>query len=72
MTFSYQEEHVFPSSVSGHQIPGSSYDFGTFNFGLGYAITRMTNLNIGVGIGVGPYAPAAKILVELPTRFNLF
>ncbi|MDR3505965.1 MAG: hypothetical protein P4L52_06945 [Acidocella sp.] len=72
MTFSYQEEHVFASSAGGRQIVGSAYDFGTFNFGLGYAITPMTNLNIGVGIGVGPYAPAAKILVELPTRFNLF
>lgn len=72
MTFSYQEEHVFASSAGGRQIAGSAYDFGTFNFGLGYAITPMTNLNIGVGIGVGPYAPAAKILVELPTRFNLF
>jgi hypothetical protein len=72
MTFSYQEEHVFASSAGGRQIAGSAYDFGTFNFGLGYAITPLTNLNIGVGIGVGPYAPAAKILVELPTRFNLF
>lgn len=72
MTFSYQEEHVFASSVGGQEIPGSSYDFGTFNFGMGYAITPQTNLNIGVGIGVGPYAPAAKILIEIPTRFNLF
>ena len=71
MTFSYQEEHVFSSSAGGRQIPGSNYDFGTFNFGLGYAISARTNLNIGVGIGVGPYAPAAKILLEIPTRFNI-
>ncbi len=72
MTFSYQEEHVFASSENGKQIPGSTYDFGTFDFGIGYVISPHTNLNIGVGIGVGPYAPAAKILVEMPTRFNIF
>lgn len=71
MTFSYQEEHVFGSSSDGHAIPGSSYDFGTFNFGLGYALTPLTSINVGVGIGVGPYAPAAKILIEVPTRFNI-
>ena len=71
MTFSYEEEHVFSSSSGGQQIPGSNYDFGTFNFGMGYAISSRTNVNIGVGIGVGPYAPAAKILLEVPTRFNL-
>jgi len=72
MTFSYQEEHVFASSENGQQINGSTYDFGTFDFGIGYVITPRTNLNIGVGIGVGPYAPAAKILIEMPTRFNIF
>ncbi|MDE2238849.1 MAG: transporter, partial [Rhodospirillales bacterium] len=72
MTFSYQEEHVFPASADGRQLPGSAYDFGTFNFGLGYAISKRTSLNVGVGIGVGPYAPAAKILVEVPVRMNLF
>ncbi len=72
MTFSYQEEHVFASSENSNQIPGSTYDFGTFDFGIGYVISPRTNVNIGVGIGVGPYAPAAKILVEVPTRFNMF
>lgn len=72
MTFSYQEEHVFPASANGSQLPGSAYDFGTFNFGLGYAISNRTSLNVGVGIGVGPYAPAAKILVEVPIRMNIF
>lgn len=72
MTLSYQEEHVFPASAGGHQIAGSAYDFGTFDFGLGYVISARTSLNIGVGIGVGPYAPAAKVLIEVPTRLNLF
>jgi hypothetical protein len=72
MTLSYQEEHVFPASSDGHQIKGSAYDFGTFDFGLGYVITARTSLNVGVGIGVGPYAPAAKILIEVPTRLNIF
>jgi hypothetical protein len=71
MTLSYQQEHVFGSAVDGHGVAGSSYDFGTFNFGLGYELTPRTNINLGVGIGVGPYAPAAKILIEVPTRFNI-
>lgn len=72
MTLSYQEEHVFPASADGRQLAGSAYDFGTFNFGLGYAFSQRTSLNVGVGIGVGPYAPAAKILIEVPTRLNVF
>lgn len=72
MTLSYQEEHVFPASANGNQIIGSAYDFGTFNFGLGYNFSARTSLNVGVGIGVGPYAPAAKILIEMPIRVNVF
>lgn len=70
MTFSYQEEHVFGSSANGQSLAGSSYDFGTFNFGLGYTISPTTSVNLGVGIGAGPNAPVAKILVEVPIRFN--
>jgi hypothetical protein len=69
MTLSYQQEHVFGSSVNNRSISGSAYDFGTFNFGLGYAISARTNFNIGVGIGAGPNAPVAKILFEIPMRF---
>lgn len=72
MTLSYQEEHVFSASADGKQIAGSAYDFGTFNFGLGYVLSARSSLNVGVGIGVGPYAPAAKILVEVPVRMNIF
>lgn len=70
LTFSCQHEHVFGSSAAGRSVPGSSYDFGTFNFGIGYAINRRTSINVGVGVGVGPDAPAAKVLVEVPIRFN--
>jgi hypothetical protein len=70
MTLSYQEEHVFGASVNGQSLAGSAYDFGTLNFGLGYQLSPRTNLNLGVGIGVGPYAPAAKILIEIPIRFD--
>ena len=55
--------------MGGHALPGSSYDFGTFNFGVGYTISSRTNLNLGVGIGAGNNAPVAKILVELPILF---
>ncbi|MBU6448433.1 MAG: hypothetical protein KGQ26_02290 [Rhodospirillales bacterium] len=72
MTLSYQEEHVFPARAGGSQITGSSYDFGTFNFGLGYTLSRRTSVNVGVGIGAGPYAPVAKVLIEVPVHMNLF
>ncbi len=72
MTLSYQEEHVFPAYAGGTQIAGSAYDFGTFNFGLGYVFSQRTSVNLGVGIGVGPYAPAAKVLIEVPIRMNAF
>jgi hypothetical protein len=70
MTFSYQQEHVFGASEDGQSIDGSSYDFGTFNFGLGYTVNAQTSINLGVGIGAGPNAPVAKILVDVPVRFN--
>jgi hypothetical protein len=71
MTFSYQQEHVWPTTENGTEIGGSSYDFGTFNFGLGFAITKNINVNLGAGIGVGPNNPVAKILFEVPIRFQL-
>jgi hypothetical protein len=71
LTLSYQQEHNFASTENGATIPGSSYDFGTFNFGMGYVISKKVSLNLGVGIGAGPNAPAAKILLEVPIRFDL-
>lgn len=72
MTFSYEQEHVFGASVNNRAIVGSSYDIGTFNFGVGYELSKRTNVNLGIGIGVGPNSPAAKILIEFPIRFNGF
>ncbi len=71
MTLSYQQQHVFDASQEGHAIPGSAYSFGTFNFGLGYALSERTTVNASVGIGVGPNAPAARLLLEVPYRFSL-
>ncbi len=71
MTFSYQQEHVWPTTENGTQLGGSSYDFGTFNFGVGFAVSKNVNVNLGAGIGVGPNNPVAKILLEVPIRFQL-
>ena len=71
MTLSYQQEHVFSAYENGSPILGSPYSFGTFNFGLGYEISRSTRVNVSVGIGAGVNAPVAKVLVEVPYRFSL-
>ena len=71
LTFSYQQEHVWPTSLNGTTIGGSSYDFGVFNFGVGFAVTKNINVNLGAGIGVGPNNPVAKILLEVPIKFQL-
>ena len=71
MTFSYQQEHVWPTTENGTSLGGSSYSYGTFNFGIGYAISKAINVNLGAGIGVGPNNPAAQILLEVPIRFQL-
>ncbi|WP_262311992.1 hypothetical protein [Acidiphilium sp. AL] len=70
MTFSYQQEHVWPATENGVGIAGSSFDFGTFNFGVGLTLTKNITLNIGAGIGVGPNSPVAKVLFEVPIRFR--
>lgn len=72
LTLSYQQQHNFSSTANGQTINGSSYDFGTFNFGMGYQISKSTSIDVGIGIGTGPNAPAAKVLVEVPVRFNVF
>ncbi|MDE2583084.1 MAG: hypothetical protein KGL52_15725 [Rhodospirillales bacterium] len=71
MTFSYQQEHVFAASENGQSVKGSAYDFGTFNFGLGYQFNRRGSVNLGVGVGAGPDSPVAKILLEVPYHFSL-
>ncbi len=71
LTLSYQQTHVFSASSNGQKIPGSSYSFGTFNFGLGYQISQSTRLNLSIGIGAGPNTPAAKVLLEVPYKFSL-
>jgi len=68
----YEQDHYFEAAQNGKNIKGSSYDQGTFNFGLGYRISDTTSLNVGVGIGVGPNSPAAQIIVRVPIRFNAF
>ncbi|HEY1855743.1 hypothetical protein [Acidocella sp.] len=71
MTFSYQQEHVWQTTEDGAGLGGSSYDFGTFNFGVGLQVARNIAVNIGAGIGVGPNNPVAKIIIEVPIRLNL-
>ena len=71
MTLSYEHEHVFGASQGGAAIKGSAYDFGNFNFGIGYQVNRRVSVNLGVGVGAGPNAPVAKILLEVPVTFNV-
>ena len=71
MTFSYEQEHVFGASVNDQSIRGSSYDFGAFNFGVGYQASRRTSKSRRQHWR-RPNSPVAKILVEVPTRFNAF
>jgi hypothetical protein len=68
-TLSYQQEHVFGATFNHAAVKGSSYDFGTFNFGVGYQLSKSTTINLGVGIGAGPNAPVAKVLIDVPIRF---
>lgn len=71
LSLSYQQQHVFSSQQGGRNIPGSSYSFGSFNFGVGYELSERTRVNANIGIGVGPNTPAARLLIEVPYRFSL-
>jgi hypothetical protein len=72
LTLSYQQEHVFGAFADRKPIKGSDYDFGSFNFGVGYEISKRVSINLGVGIGAGPNTPVAKILFDIPIRFSAF
>lgn len=71
LSLSYQQQYVFSSQQNGRDIRGSSYSFGSFNFGVGYELSERTRINANVGIGVGPNTPAARLLIEVPYRFSL-
>lgn len=72
LTLSYQQEHVFGAFADQKPIKGSDYDFGSFNFGVGYQISKRIGINLGVAIGAGPNTPVAKILFDVPIRFSAF
>lgn len=68
----YEHVHAFSSRANGRRIAGSSYDIGTFNFGLSHRLSDRLSLNIGVSIGATGNAPDMRVLVRLPYRLNLF
>ncbi|MGH7067827.1 MAG: hypothetical protein ACREEU_08585 [Acetobacteraceae bacterium] len=71
MTFSYPQDHVWPTTENDTRIAGSSFDFGVFNFSVGFAVTRDISVNVRAGIGVGPNNPVAGLLIEVPIRFQM-
>jgi hypothetical protein len=71
LTLSYQQTHVFTAYSDGQSIAGSSYSYGTFNFGFGYQISQSTRFNLSAGIGTGQNTPSAKVLFEIPYKFSL-
>jgi hypothetical protein len=71
LTLSYQQTYVLTAYSNGQPITGSSYSYGTFNFGLGYQISQSTRVNLSVGVGTTQNTPAAKVLLEVPYRFSL-
>lgn len=71
LSLSYQQQHVFEASQNGQVLRGSAYNFGSFNFGVGYELSERTRVNANVAIGLGPNTPAARLLIEVPYRFSL-
>lgn len=68
----YEQVYVFRSTFGGQASGGSDYDLGTLTFGLGYQVSRNVSVNLGVGVGLTPDTPAAKILLSIPIKFNVF
>ena len=68
----YEEDQYFNETQNDHDIKGTAYDAGAFDFGLGYQITHNINANVGVTVGVGPNSPAAEVVVRLPISMNMF
>ncbi len=72
MSFGYEHVHVLSSRQANRTVRGSSYDLGTFNFGLSYRISNAIGFNLGVGIGVTENAPDTRIGFRIPIRYQLF
>jgi hypothetical protein len=68
----YEHVHVLPSLANGRRIAGSSYDVGTFNFGLSHRLSDRLSMNVGVSVGATGNAPDMRLLVRLPYRLSLF
>ena len=72
LSLGYEHVRVFNSSQDGRTIAGSNFDLGTLNVGLSYRWSDRVSVNLATAIGVTNNTPAARVLVRVPIRFNLF
>jgi hypothetical protein len=68
----YEHVHALTSRIEGRNVRGSSYDAGTFNFGLSHRVSERVSLNLGFGVGVTETAPDLRVILRVPIRLQLF
>lgn len=72
LSLGYEQDFYFAATQDGHNVAGSSYRQGAFNFGLGYQLSPVDALNLGASIGVGANSPAATLVLQYSRRITLF
>jgi len=71
-SLAYEQTYFFPTTENGQSLPGSYYDIGAFDLGLGYRFTPRTSVNVGVSIGTTKASPDAALMVRVPIKFQVY
>jgi len=71
-SLAYEQTYFFPTTENGQSLPGSYYDIGAFDLGLGYRFTPRASVNVGVSIGTTKASPDAALMVRVPIKFQVY
>jgi len=71
-SLAYEQTYFFPTTENGQSLPGSYYDIGAFDLGLGYRFTPRTSVNVGVSIGTTKASPDAALMLRVPIKFQVY
>jgi hypothetical protein len=71
-SLAYEQDFYMSARQNGAVLPGSAYNQGVFDFGIGYQISDSQSVNLGVGTGVGPNVPNATIILRWSKAIKVF
>jgi TolA-binding protein len=71
-SLAYEDTMFSASTQNGAEIPGSSYDIGSFDLGFAYTLNGYTSVNLGIQIGATKAAPDTIVTLRIPVKFHVY